>query len=220
MGSHVRNPVLNGLYQGYLVSHDAAAFSKKVAQRYAIGTLERLCAHDQRMTRRAAVLAIGMVGKFESNDVMGRALIDEDRGVRTLADNGIRSLWCRAGSERQQRHLAYVIRMNAARRYEEAIRRATRLIEQAPDLAEGWNQRAIAFFSSGRFVESIRDCEQTLELNPYHFGAATGMAQCHLHLNDRAAALEVFRRALQLNPGLEGVRAHILYLQRALKNQE
>jgi tetratricopeptide (TPR) repeat protein len=71
-----------------------------------------------------------------------------------------------------------------------------------------------------KFADSIRDCQQALEINPYHFGAATGMAQSHLHLGNRAAALECFRRALALNPNLEGVRAHVHYLQRTLKSQE
>jgi cytochrome c-type biogenesis protein CcmH/NrfG len=43
------------------------------------------------------------------------------------------------------------------------------------------------------------------------------MGQCYLQLGDRAAALEAFRRALKLNPNLEGVRATVTYLERALK---
>src|SRR2546422_444778 len=85
------------------------------------------------------------------------------------------------------------------------------LEELAPELAEAWNQRAIAYFNMGRFTDSIRDCRQALELNPHHFGAAIGMGQCYLQLNDRTAALESFRRALKLNPNLEGVRAHVVY---------
>ena len=94
------------------------------------------------------------------------------------------------------------------------------MIEEAPWLAEGWNQRALALYGTGRYDAAIHDCTQTLEMNPYHFGAATGMAQCHLKLGNRPHALECFRRALRLNPNLEGVRAHVLYLQRTLKPQE
>jgi tetratricopeptide (TPR) repeat protein len=87
-------------------------------------------------------------------------------------------------------------------------------------MAEAWNQRALALFSLRRYRESIEDCEQALELNAYHFGAATGMAQCHMHLGERPKALECFRRALGFNPNLEGVRAHVHYLQRTLENQD
>ena len=34
-----------------------------------------------------------------------------------------------------------------------------------------------------RFAESIKDCQMTLELQPYHFGAASGMGLCHLEVS-------------------------------------
>ncbi len=137
-----------------------------------------------------------------------------------LAENGIRCLWQRDGTGQQRRQLEAIVALNNEHRFSDAIHHATRLIVVAPWLAEGWNQRALALFSTGRFLDSIRDCEQALEINPYHFQAASGMAQCHLQLNNRTAALECFRRALKLNPNLEGVRAHVLYLQRTLKRQD
>jgi len=215
-----RVSLLNDFYQQYLTDQDASALLKKIDAHYLPGTLERLSTHGQRSTRRAAVLALGLVGDFRSNPVMGRALLDPDRGVRTLAENAIRALWCRTGSQAQRRHLSLVFRLNSKNRYEDAVRRATQLIDLAGELAEAWNQRAIAYFNSGRFADSIRDCQRTLELNPYHFGAATGMGQCYLQIGDRASALASFRLALKLNPNLEGVRAHVVYLQRSLKGQE
>lgn len=220
MDSNTRAPLLNDFYHQYLLDRDANALGNRVLQRYSVGTLERLSADGQRMTRRAAALALGLVGNYESNAALGRAMIDEDRGVRTIAENGIRALWCRDGSPKQRRHLYRVIQLNSAQRFDEAIRQATLLIAETAALAESWNQRAVAYFSTGRYRESIRDCEQALELNPYHFGAASGMGQCHLQLNDRGVALECFRRALSLNPGLEGVRAHVLYLQRTIKSED
>jgi tetratricopeptide (TPR) repeat protein len=66
----------------------------------------------------------------------------------------------------------------------------------------------------GQYDEAIVDFHQTLELNAYHFPAAAAMGQAYLELNDQADALESFRRALKLNPDLEGVRARVLQLQR------
>lgn len=215
-----RTPLLHGLYHQYLADQNTAAFGESVAERYAIGTLERLAGTGDRMARRAAVFALGILADYEANATLGRALVDKDRGVRLLAENGIRALWCRIGNRKHRKRLDAIIAMNDERRFHDAIDEATRLIEQAPWLAEGWNQRALALFSIGRFAESIRDCQQTLEINPFHFGAATGMGQSHLQLKNRTAALECFRRALKLNPNLEGVRAHVLYLQRTLKSQE
>ena len=64
---------------------------------------------------------------------------------------------------------------------------------------------------------AIRDCHQALEINPYHFTAAAGMGQCYLLQDNPVAALEAFRRALRLNPGMEEVRAQVVRLQRSLK---
>jgi tetratricopeptide (TPR) repeat protein len=105
----------------------------------------------------------------------------------------------------------------ANRHYDTALRQSDELLAEAPWYAEAWNQRAIAHYQLEQFEESIGDCHQALELNPYHFGAAAGMGQCYVHMGDYTAALECFRRALKLNPNLEGIRASVNYLERTLK---
>lgn len=220
MSKGTRTPLLIGLYHQYLVDQDSDSFSERLSERYQAGTLERLAVVGDRMARRAAVLALGIVGDYSSNTVLGRALHDSDRGVRMLAENGIRYLWCRSGSDAHRASLGNIISLNASKRFPEAITAATRLISEAPWLAETWNQRALALFGLGRLAESIHDCTEALEINPYHFGAVVGMAQCHLQAKSPESALQCFRRALRLNPNLEGVRAQVLYLQRTLKSQE
>ncbi|MFH1266599.1 MAG: tetratricopeptide repeat protein [Planctomycetota bacterium] len=214
-----RIPLLSCLYQEYLDKHDSDEFSSRVSQSYSQGTLERLAEHDSRPIRRAAVLAIGFLGDYQANHVMGRALNDEDRTVRILAEDGIRNVWKRVGSEDQRRELNVIIRLNSAKHFEEASRRAAELAEKAPWFAEAWNQRAIAHFALSRYAESIRDCHQTLELNPYHFAAASGMGQAYLELDNHVSALECFRRALRLNPNLEDVRVQVTRLARMIEGK-
>jgi tetratricopeptide (TPR) repeat protein len=214
-----RFPFLTLLYQQYLANQDTAAFIRKVSQTYTQGTLERLASHGGPDVRRSAVLALGFLGDYEANHAMGRALIDDDRTVRMLAENGIRNLWNRAGTQEQCQQLAVVIRLNTAQQYRQASERATRLIEEAPWFAEAWNQRAVARFALGEFEESIHDCHQALEINPYHFAAASGMSQAYLHLGDHVSALEGFRRAIRLNPNLEGARAQVARLTRIIEGK-
>jgi tetratricopeptide (TPR) repeat protein len=76
----------------------------------------------------------------------------------------------------------------------------------------------VAHFALGRLVESIRDCHQALEINPYHFVAATSMGQAYLQLQNPVSALECFRRALRLNPDLERVRVQVVRLTRMVEN--
>lgn len=214
-----KTPLLDTLYQEYLTNETSARFVAEVSLHYTLGTLERLARCGSQTTRRAAVLAIGFLGSFESNDVMGQALRDADRVVRLLAENSIRELWYRDGSESQQQLLQTVIRLNNSHRFEQAASDATRLIQEADGFAEAWNQRAIARYQLQRYAESLRDCRRAIELNPYHFLAAVGMGHCHLELNDAVAALECFRLALALNPDMENVRAQVGYLQRTLEGR-
>jgi tetratricopeptide (TPR) repeat protein len=213
-----RLPTLLVLYQQYLDHQDLARFTTSAAESYGSGTLERLTRHASREVRRAAVLALGALGDYDANHALGCALLDKDRTVRTLAENAIRGLWTRGGNEAERQELHLISRLNAAQLHQEAATRATRLIERAPWFAEVWHQRAVAHFALGRLVESIRDCHQALEINPYHFVAATSMGQAYLQLQNPVSALECFRRALRLNPDLERVRVQVVRLTRMVEN--
>jgi tetratricopeptide (TPR) repeat protein len=194
-------------YQDYLDRPDCSAFSSRVGDLYTVGTLQRLASHSRREIRRAAVLALGCMGDYDCNPTLGAALLDEDRTVRILAENSIRQVWTRAAGEKDRIRLDTIIRLNAARQFEKVVRMASDLIRREPAFAEAWNQRAYAHHALGRFDESVRDCHEALEINPYHFIAAVSMGRAYLELGNPISALECFRRALRLNPDLEGVRA-------------
>jgi tetratricopeptide (TPR) repeat protein len=98
------------------------------------------------------------------------------------------------------------------------MRRATELIREAPEIAEAWNQRAIAHFQLREFDESIGDCHATLERNPFHFGAASGMGQSYFELGYLQPSLAAFERALELNPGLDSVRRSVERLRASLED--
>src|SRR5690606_24028071 len=98
-------PEIVTLFLRYLDNEDTAAFIRAVSSRYTVATLERLACHGEAVARRAAALALGFLGDFQSNAALGQALRDVDRCVRILAENGIRNLWARAGSHAQRQQL-------------------------------------------------------------------------------------------------------------------
>jgi tetratricopeptide (TPR) repeat protein len=205
-------------YNRYLSNQDCGLFVKRVSRRYSCATLERLVGVGDYTTRRAAVFALSLLGDYESNPVLGRALVDRDRGVRSIAESGIRELWCRVGGHYERETLCRIVNLNDERQHEDAARLAGELIRTSKfDMAEAWCQRGIAHYHLGQYDAAIRDCNQALEINPYHFTAAAGMGQCYMLQDNPVAALEAFRRALRLNPGLEEVRAQVIRLQRSLK---
>ncbi|MCL4202731.1 MAG: tetratricopeptide repeat protein [Pirellulaceae bacterium] len=211
-----RIPLIDRFYLRFLDDEDSAEFIRCVSKHYLPATLEQLARFGQRLSRRGAVLALGFVGNYSANPVLGHALRDSDRAVRVLAENAIREVWCRDGSEEQRQQLSVLVRLNDGYQFEESLELASLLIQQAPRFAEAWNQRAIAHYRLGQFESAANDCQQTVELNPFHFGSIVGMAHCYLEMGEGFAALECFRRAVEVNPGLEAVQSQIEFLERAL----
>ena len=214
----LRYPMLDLYYQQYLTDENSASFIHAISRNYTLGTLERLATGGGRMTRRAAVLAIGFLGDYSVNEIMGAAMVDHDRAVRLLADHGIRQIWQRQGSDSQQQSLQALYRLVGQSRMEEAIDLATSLINVNPKLGEAWNQRAIAYCAEGEVEAAIDDCRETLHCNRFHFPAAMGLAHCCLQLGNQSQALEGFRLALKINPDLDGVRSHIAHLEKTLED--
>lgn len=217
--SKPRRTSLERLYHRYLETENTAAFITGVSERYLLSTLERLAWGGGHVLRRAAVMAVGFLGDYSHNAILGRGLNDKDRGVRLLADSGIRQLWRRDGNTSQRQALSRICRLNQNDQYRQTIREATSLIDEVAHFAEAWNQRAVAYFALREFEDAANDCHQTLELNAYHFGAAVGLGHCYLQLDEPFAALENFRRALALNPDLEDVRGQIEMLERTLEGR-
>jgi tetratricopeptide (TPR) repeat protein len=190
-----------------------SSFKRKVGTRYSEGTLQRLLQADAARTRRAAALALGMLGTLDSNGLLALALKDEEFPVRQTAADALWAIWFRADSRSHNRELQRLIRMADPL---EAQKGLAQLIEKAPNFAEAYNQRAILHFRLGEYHKSIADCEEVLRLNPFHFGARAGLGQCYMKLRRPRAALQAFRKALAVNPDLDGVQDAVRNLEESL----
>ena len=87
------------------------SFKKKVAARYSEGTLQRVLESSDVRARRAAALALGLVGTMQANASLAAVLHDEDRLVRQQAADGLWSLWFRASSEENTQELQRLMRL-------------------------------------------------------------------------------------------------------------
>ena len=94
----------------------------------------------------------------------------------------------------------------AARRYDIAETRLTRLLRRAPDFAEAWHKRATLYYLLGRDVECLHDIRRTLELEPRHFAAMLHFAEILLGAGAPAEARFAFHAALSVHPHLPRAR--------------
>lgn len=81
-----------------------------------------------------------------------------------------------------------------------AIEHFSAAIDHAPDFAEAWNMRATAFFNMGEFGLSVADIQETLRLNPRHFGALGGFGLILEYTERPKQAQEVYNRLLEVHP--------------------
>jgi len=108
--------------------------------------------------------------------------------------------WLEAGDEDVDQELKAGMADMSSGRLEKAIRHFTRVTEMAPEFAEGWNKRATAYYYNGELGKSMADIQKTLNLEPRHFGAISGMGLIFLKQGDERAALDAFRRVLDIHP--------------------
>jgi tetratricopeptide (TPR) repeat protein len=93
------------------------------------------------------------------------------------------------------------------------------MVRLHPGFAEGWNKRATVYFLLGDFTSSVADIEKTLELEPRHFGALSGLGQIYLALDRKEGALKAFEAALAIDPHLVNVRAAVEDLKKKLQGE-
>jgi tetratricopeptide (TPR) repeat protein len=79
------------------------------------------------------------------------------------------------------------------------------VVELAPEFAEGWNKRATVRYLMGDYQGSIEDIKRTLALEERHFGALSGLGLIYDSLEEKKAAIEAFRAALEINPHMESI---------------
>lgn len=90
----------------------------------------------------------------------------------------------------------------AARRYDIAETRLTRLLRRAPDFAEAWDKRAALYYLVGRDRECLHDLARTLELEPRHFGAMLHFAEILRGAKAAAEARFALQAARSIHPHL------------------
>ena len=178
--------------------------------------LQRLSEADA-AKRREAVARLGDVGVMSDTKALVNQLRDADEDVRSGAEESLWKIWARSGDEKVDALYRQGIRQMGEGLGQDAIATFSRIIEMKPGFAEAWNKRATIYFLMGQHDKSLADCHEVMKRNPHHFGALAGYFQIYVQLEDFERALKYGRRALEVNPNMEGVRTGVEALDRMLR---
>jgi tetratricopeptide (TPR) repeat protein len=134
-----------------------------------------------------------------------------------LVEQAIWQIWMQSGSDTVDLLMANGTNAMATGDYPKAMKMFDSVVQVDPDYAEGWNKRATLYFLMGDFQASMADIQKTLELEPRHFGALSGLGQILDRIDDAPGALKAYRRALAADPQMESVRERVKELTLKVK---
>jgi tetratricopeptide (TPR) repeat protein len=101
---------------------------------------------------------------------------------------------------------------------------ARKLIEAvtaiAPNYAEGWHARAGMEQADGDDTAALVSLQKVVLLNPRHFNALSELGDMLQDYGDKAGALKLYRRALELDPQLEGVSHKVRELTTSVEGRD
>lgn len=140
------------------------------------------------------------------------------RSARDIVQN-IEKLWLDSGSDTIDLLMSRASTMVEAKELEVALTLLDAVIEIDPHFPEGWNQRAAVHFLQDDFSSSLRDLRYALRLDPRHFKAIGNLARIFQELGEKEAALDAYRKALDVHPHLDGARQAVRDLIREVEGQ-
>ncbi len=79
------------------------------------------------------------------------------------------------------------------------------VVDLAPSFLEARAQRATLYYESKDTARSLADLRVIVAKDPKHYGALTGIGIIFEEIGEDKLALDAFRRALAVDPFLEGV---------------
>src|SRR5713101_8127619 len=125
----------------------------------------------------------GPGGRMTEGEALA-ALRGNDPALAARAEATLWQIWCRSGIPEVDALLRQGIEAIERHQLAEAEALFTRIIERAPDFAEGWNKRATVRYLAEDYAGSVADCEETLARTPHHFGALSGQGLCYMALGE------------------------------------
>ena len=149
-------------------------------------------------------------------DRLGKAQDDsEAKGIAGAIDR----VWMRSGSDTADLLMNRAMQAIAHKNWTLSQELLDKVVVIDPYWAEAWNKRATARFFTEDYFGSMADLAEVLKLEPRHYAALTGMGFILQRTGFDKRALQVFRRALEINPQQEDIRKTVEKLTLEVEGQ-
>lgn len=129
---------------------------------------------------------------------------------------GIWQLWLSTGDMALDKELEAGMRVMQAGDHTRAIEHFSRIILFRPELPEGWNKRATAYYLRGEYRAALADIAETLRREPRHFGALWGQASIVRQLGAYRRTLDILNRLSAICSHFPGLREQKIRVQELL----
>ena len=168
------------------------------------------------------LVAVGSASQARQDDQRLDRLFEklqtvEDFEVANRLIGAIWKIWYQSGSETVDLLIANGDREMTSHHYDKALELFTAAINLDPKFAEAWNRRATLNYAMGRFDDSVHDIQETLALEPRHFGALSGLGLIYDALDKPEGALKAYEKAISVNPHLPYARQRIEILKKQVE---
>jgi tetratricopeptide (TPR) repeat protein len=133
------------------------------------------------------------------------ATADSTEAARA-AEEKIVGLWMESGSDTVDLLMKWALQAIDEENYPLALDLLDRITTLKPNYVEGWNKRASVYYLTEDYSKSLADIRRVLALEPRHFAALSGLGAILADVGDNKRAIEVYKRALEIDPHLDNVK--------------
>lgn len=143
----------------------------------------------------------------------------QDEEVLQETEAQIWKIWYDSGEQEVDEKMERAAALMLVGNLPAAERIYTEVIEMLPNFSEGWNRRATVRYYEGDFAGSLHDIEETLRLEPRHFGAIWGLGMILGSQGDYERAILAFERLLEIKPNAADARPRIEMLKQEMARE-
>ena len=127
--------------------------------------------------------------------------------------------WGRSGSASIDLMMEWSKTAMDGRKFDVALDFLDQVVTMRPTYSEGWNRRATVHFMMNNFSKSMSDINQTLRLEPRHFGALAGMAEILKNGGKKELALNAWQRVLDVYPMMRSAQTEVATISEELAGE-